>query len=84
MQFLITTKKTTVIFSQQSNRAMKQKNKKGWISLEEKIIFRIWVLAVLLAGTAWAGNQVVVTPTGRKYHRPDCRTLHKEVRWMSI
>ena len=52
--------------------------------MKKKSFLGFVVLAVLLVGMAWAGDQVVVTPTGRKYHRPDCRTLHKEVRWMSI
>ena len=49
-----------------------------------KKIFLAIMMLVCAVSVALASNQVVVTPTGKKYHRPDCRTLHQEMRWLSV
>lgn len=49
-----------------------------------KRIFLAIMMLVCAVSIALASSQVVVTPTGKKYHRPDCRTLHQEIRWLSV
>ena len=49
-----------------------------------KRIFLAVVMLVCAVSIALASSQVVVTPTGKKYHRPDCRTLRQEIRWLSV
>ena len=47
------------------------------------IMMLVCAVSIALA-SGQVNSQVVVTPTGKKYHRPDCRTLHQEMRWLSV
>ena len=49
-----------------------------------KRIFLAIIMLVCALSIALASSQVVVTPTGKKYHRPNCRTLHQEIRWLLV
>lgn len=53
------------------------------MTLKKKILVVVVALALVATG-AWAyGKQVVVAPTGKKYHYPSCRTLHGQFRYLT-
>ena len=43
------------------------------------------VLLLLLAGSVWAdASLVAITAKGKKYHRPDCRTVKQVMRKLTV
>lgn len=51
--------------------------------MKQKLAAVVLVLFALL-GTAWAADMVVVTAKGKKYHRPDCRTVKQMVKELTV
>ena len=44
----------------------------------------VYLLLLVVIGAAWAADTVVITAKGKKYHRPDCRTVKQYVKELTV